>query len=770
MQVNQYLPQVFLLFLLTLVLSPTQVYGDSSFTDRFEYSQILPRIASAQLLHESVIKEELVKAIGWDKISTLTDRWGTFLERIQIVDAVIAWAKENDTVSEECTDALGLLLNGLGAEELWALEFLNAMGKPPSGVLQFDLVWPGQYDQCVDISAMVNDTDLNKMVDIQGKYYRLEIHLDLNLPPNMFVETPLLAIYLKDFTLGVCVPSQCSNNDVIGVSAAANAVLNPILPGVLKNATIQGVDNPHSAVFEARPETIVALVIASFLAFFLLTGTLYDLLINQPSIAADTDQSDSIEHKSHVNTNAQDLNATLVSYSESNESELLSDGKELITVTIRHKIRSYGTIGQFLMGFSMYTNGYKILSTETTAGQVKAVNGIRVLSLGWVILGHTYYFTSSLCKNLVVAQKWAPRWTFQAVLSALFSVDSFFLLSGMLGTYLTLKEMQKKNGKINWLIYYFHRFWRLTPAYMLVLLMYIGLFQYWGDGPFWPQFAPGYDICVKHWWRNLLYIQNFFSVTEQCIGWSWYLANDMQFFIITPLILIPLYRKPVAGYIIIGILMMEQFLFRGLISVYYGFKMNIPDPQHQLDWFNEMYQRPYSRISPYLIGIVTGHVLWKTDRKVQMSKLTILIGWTVSLTCVTSVVYGTLEENKGHLNSLQVDGVYNALSKTAWSLGLAWIVFACNTGYGGIITQFLSSPLWGPFGRLTYCAYLIHPIMMYAFILNQRYPIYFTDVNMIYMFLGHWLMSYGLAFFVSLAFEAPMIGLEKAIFQRTKRH
>ncbi|XP_033725178.1 nose resistant to fluoxetine protein 6-like [Pecten maximus] len=758
-------PQVSFLIVLAFISSPTQVFSDSSFNDRFEYSEILSRVASAHLMQESVVKEHLVKKIGWDQ--TLSEKQGTFLDQ---GDAILAWARRNNTVSEECTNVLGLLINALGDQELWAVEFLDAVGKPPSGVLQFDLIWPGQYDQCIDISARINNTNLNKMVDIQGMYYRLEIRLALNLPPSMFVETPLLAIYLKDLTFGVCVPSQCSKTDIIGVSAAANAVLNPILPGTLKNATIQGIDDPHPAVFENRPETVATLVIGSLLAFFLVIGTLYDLLINQPSLIEDTSLSNGIEQRSQVNTNAQDLNATLISYSESTETELLNDGKQLTTVTIRHKITSYETIGRFLMGFSMYTNGYKILSTETSPSQIKAVNGIRVLSLGWVILGHTYYFTSSLCKNLVVAQQWAPRWTFQAVLSALFSVDSFFLLSGMLGSFLTLKEMQKRNGKINWLIYYFHRFWRLTPAYMLIMVTYIGLFHYWGDGPFWPQFAPGYDVCIKHWWRNLLYIQNFFPVTEQCIGWSWYLANDMQFFIITPLILIPLYRKPVVGYIIIGVLIMEQFLFRGLISVYYGFKMNIPDPQHQLDWFNEMYQRPYSRISPYLIGILTGYVLWRTDRKVQMSKLTVLIGWALSLTCVISVVYGTLQENKGHLNSLQVDGVYNAVCKTVWSLGLAWIIFACNTGYGGIITEFLSSGLWGPFGRLTYCAYLIHPIMMYAFILNQRYPIYFTDVNMVYMFLGHWIMSYCLAFFVSLAFEAPMIGLEKILFQREKRH
>ena len=39
----------------------------------------------------------------------------------------------------------------------------------------------------------------------------------------------------------------------------------------------------------------------------------------------------------------------------------------------------------------------------------------------------------------------------------------------------------------------------------------------------------------------------------------------------------------------------------------------------------------------------------------------------------------------------------------------------------------------------------------------------------IYMFIPNLVMSYGVAFLVSLAFESPMMGLEKAIFKRDRR-
>lgn len=62
-----------------------------------------------------------------------------------------------------------------------------------------------------------------------------------------------------------------------------------------------------------------------------------------------------------------------------------------------------GTFRKFLLTFSMSTNGSKVLSTETPPpSTVQAVNGIRVLSMGWVILGHTYFFTLGTSSNFYV--------------------------------------------------------------------------------------------------------------------------------------------------------------------------------------------------------------------------------------------------------------------------------------------------------------------------------------------------------------------------------
>lgn len=58
------------------------------------------------------------------------------------------------------------------------------------------------------------------------------------------------------------------------------------------------------------------------------------------------------------------------------------------------------------------------------------------------------------------------------------------------------------------------------------------------------------DSCPGGWWTNLLYINNLYSGPDPqtgpvlntfgCLGYTWYLANDTQFYILSPILLVTL--------------------------------------------------------------------------------------------------------------------------------------------------------------------------------------------------------------------------------------
>ena len=77
--------------------------------------------------------------------------------------------------------------------------------------------------------------------------------------------------------------------------------------------------------------------------------------------------------------------------------------------------------------------------------------------------------------------------------------------------YNTLKRMAKNDGKINWGLFYFHRWWRITPTYMIVLAVWATLFLQWGRGPGHSEIS-GYinGACKDFWWTHFLYINNLY--------------------------------------------------------------------------------------------------------------------------------------------------------------------------------------------------------------------------------------------------------------------
>ncbi|VDM63857.1 unnamed protein product [Angiostrongylus costaricensis] len=54
-------------------------------------------------------------------------------------------------------------------------------------------------------------------------------------------------------------------------------------------------------------------------------------------------------------------------------------------------------------------------------------------------------------------------------------------------------------------------------------------------------------LCQQHWWRNMLYINNFFNISEDCYGITWYLAVDTQLYMVAPIFLVALYISPLIG-------------------------------------------------------------------------------------------------------------------------------------------------------------------------------------------------------------------------------
>lgn len=112
----------------------------------------------------------------------------------------------------------------------------------------------------------------------------------------------------------------------------------------------------------------------------------------------------------------------------------------------------------------------------------------------------------------------------------------------------------------------------------------------------------------------------------------------------------------------------------------------------------------------------------------------------------------------GELGQVE-SAAYVALSHTAWALAISWVVISCVTGYGGPVNAILSSKMFAPLSRLTYCAYLVHPLIMLSAMAHMDGPIHLQRDTMIIAIFGYFFASYLASAVLTIIFEAPAVAL-----------
>ncbi|XP_054157276.1 nose resistant to fluoxetine protein 6-like [Oppia nitens] len=205
-------------------------------------------------------------------------------------------------------------------------------------------------------------------------------------------------------------------------------------------------------------------------------------------------------------------------------------------------------IDWIITAFSMRHNLHKLMSTDTESQSLSCIHGIRVVTITWVILGHCMLYSNYQAFD----RTFDSRHIFTAIdlqpfLNTSYGVDTFFVISGILTTYVTFSITNGDRNGFSMLGYLMSRYLRLTPLLGLFIL-FTFLLPLVSSGPYWHETVePIIDRCTTNWWLNLIYLQNYINVDQICLLHTWYLSCDMQFHIISLLIIIAFYRSRSAG-------------------------------------------------------------------------------------------------------------------------------------------------------------------------------------------------------------------------------
>ncbi|XP_050074483.1 nose resistant to fluoxetine protein 6-like [Anopheles maculipalpis] len=615
----------------------------------------------------------------------------------------------------QCERQLLALAVGLQAKEFWTVKLLDSWGKWPAGIFSGNLYELGHYDQCADFRHVHTASFIEPLV---GRYCLMTVPLQNLLPSRQPAASQSAQRIMPGSSgdvwaahLGVCIPASCT-------AERFQQFLNTVAPN-LPPVTLTCNTVP-SSLGTAQWVTISIFGVIVLLA---VASTLY----------------------------------------------------EAVTLCRRR------TPHRNLIIFSLYCNGRKLLATYQRTQQPSSVksntidclNGIRVISMAWVVFSHNYVrIAMQPIINSHVILPWLESYHSVLIVASTVSVDSFFLLSGLLTCWSILNALDKC-GRLNLPVMYLHRYLRLTPALAALVLFSATLMKYIGSGPFWDgAMRLTEDSCQKYWWSSLLYVQNYVNPQEVCLGHTWYLSVDMQLYLAAPFIIYPLWRWGRRMLLAIVALIAASMVTVFVLFFVYHLRLSFLAVDDKRLRHVYTYYPTHTRAGAWLVGVMYGYVLQRTKKHyVLLPRWFIVLGWTLTVSAILAILFGDHPIQQPDYETLPqaVDAIYESLSRVGWATAIGWIVFACVNGYGGAINDFLGATFWQPLGRLSYTIYLLHfPIQM-MMAGSARVPYYFTDLLAAYQFWGDIGFTLTLALVWTLLFESPIIGLERMLFGRPSR-
>lgn len=435
---------------------------------------------------------------------------------------------------------------------------------------------------------------------------------------------------------------------------------------------------------------------------------------------------------------------------------------------------------QILFAFSMKRNLRKLVEMPKNAQYtITCMFGMRFISMIWTLIGHCFAWIQGYIENVdefndSLAGNFANVW----ITNFNLGVDTFFVLSATLASYswFTKNLVNDSSEEFEprwssweyWIRYYRHRVIRLWPAYLITIAMITFIFSRMHTHAMWPPSDPSIQ-CVRHGWKNIFFLNSLLG--NECMGWTWYIGTEFLFYLTTPIFLLSLKHSSLFGFSV----SIATVLFSSFLNVmvmmqknYAPVPLNFKQPPifngTFMEQVNDYYIKPQYRISPYIIGLLLGYVLARGQlAKVHTPPSTLfkVFGWLCCFIFGSWSLFGVHPCAQGW-NVPLYHLTYGATFRITWGLSMAWIIYACHTGIGGIVNDILSMTFLIPLSSLCYSVYLFHLLALFATFMWSPFPIVFKSKLPIFaLCIPQLLISYFAAFLISISAEHPALNIER---------
>lgn len=244
----------------------------------------------------------------------------------------------------------------------------------------------------------------------------------------------------------------------------------------------------------------------------------------------------------------------------------------LTTSTIYdHSIMNAADKNKWLTSFSLIRNTKSLFSTNDSPGDIKTAHAIRFFNAVMLFISHKCMaiLFNPYSNRTEMAETLGKPFTVVARAASLYT-DPFLMLSGMLTAYALIGKLQKR-GKFSLFEEYASRYLRIMPPLAFLIAFCTFILPMLGSGPQWNLVVTHHsDICKQYWWRNLLFIHNWFGFSNMCLTHTHHVGIDTELFSIAPFLIFALWKWPRKGMSMILGLAVVSTIARYYVTYKYG--------------------------------------------------------------------------------------------------------------------------------------------------------------------------------------------------------
>jgi len=376
------------------------------------------------------------------------------------------------------------------------------------------------------------------------------------------------------------------------------------------------------------------------------------------------------------------------------------------------------------------------------------IDGLRAIAIVLVIAFHAAVYSVGVLPPQEYVRLLFSRWMLPSWRGA-FGVDLFFVLSGFLIAEMLVRE-REDTGTVRLGLFYLRRWMRLFPALAVTLTIDVWLVR------------QNQDMA----WAVLLYLGNFVSVDRACMPWTWSLSIEEQFYLVAPWLLAGAarLREGARAPAVLGV----AGLLGGLSAYlayrwgYYPFDVEIvPNrlPQRWSAAFDDLYTKPWMRAGPLLAGVAAAYMHRSKAVMARLAGARVLgaLGFVVALAAMLAAMHWPWFAELPRAVGLAYMGAFRGV----FGLGVAYVVIFTLSKHplGARLGRLLSWRPLHPLAQLSYCAYLVNPIVAMGVRARLARPIFEGRLGMLALTALDLVLTFAAALVLHVLVEKPFMVL-----------